>query len=65
MEGQEKMIKDISGVKLCNLLSTLKSIWDFTGACNKTTGHTSRVCKKSTSFARKMWTTFIRRYNKC
>lgn len=36
---------DMSGVGLCNLLSALKSIWDFKGACDKTTGHTSRVRK--------------------
>lgn len=53
MEGQEEMLKDISGVKLCNLLSTLISIRDFTDACNNTTGHTSRVHKKSPSCAGK------------
>lgn len=65
MEGQEEMLRDISGVGLCNLLSTLKSIWDFKGACDKTTGHMSKVGKKSTSSARKMWTTFIGRHCKC
>lgn len=65
MEGQEEMLKDISGIGLCNLLSALKSIWDFKGACDKTAVHTSRVWKKSASSARKMWTTFIGRHCKC
>lgn len=46
MEGQEEMLRDFSDVGLCNLLSTLKSIWDFRGACDKTTGHMSRIWKK-------------------
>lgn len=65
MEGQEEMLRDISGGVLCNLLSTLKSIWDFKGACDKTTGHTSRIWKNSTSSARKIWTNSFGRHCKC
>lgn len=61
MEGWEEMLKDVSGAELCNLLSTLKSVWDFSGASDKITGHTSTVCKKSSSHTGKMWTTFTRR----
>lgn len=43
MEGQEEMLRDIPGVGLCNLLTTLKSILDFTGAYGKTTGHMIRI----------------------
>jgi len=65
MEGQQEMLRDISGVGLCNLLSALKSVWDFKAACDKTTGHTSRVWKKSTSSARRMRTTIMGRHWKC